>query len=535
MEIDSTNQENVGVWTKLKYFPTTFKKKVGKIAKNTKQIGKDDPRKIWHAFKVALALSLVSLVYYTDPLYDNFDQPAMWAVLTVVVVFEFTAAGAFGLGVKYLAELIGEEKPDPIVLAVLVFIVGAFGTFTRFYPRIKRRYDYGTMIFVLTFSLVAVSSYRSEDLFLMANRRVSTILIGVSTVMVISMIICPVWAGDDLHKLANLAWWEPPHGPFKLKYPWKLYLKIGVPVRKCACHLLALSGHLNRKSQAPTEFEKRTEEACKRMITESSKALKELALSIETMTQPIYSLIHIRNAKNAIDDLKDTLGTSKYFFRHDESHVMDFAPAASVVSLLVDVIKCVDEISEVVQELSGKACFVRKERRRESCSTEAAVAPQQQPPPRSHQPQLLHRGSVNPVVEGGDFVTIELGDNVELAERVVVEEANQVNNPLAIKKGGSVVIGIRGNTSTTIVEAPKKGEFINLVDTKFYDNTKFLESTLVTATKIVEEMKTADKKREFMNSTNTKFYDNTKSIKSILIDVNPIAGKGGLSKNENCK
>ncbi|KAK4371766.1 hypothetical protein RND71_007150 [Anisodus tanguticus] len=313
-------------------------------------------------------------------------------------------AGAFGLGAKYLVELIGEEKPDPIVLAVLVFIVGALGTFTRFYPNIKRRYDYGTMIFVLTFSLVAVSSYWTDEIFQLAHRRISTILIGVSTVMVISMLIRPVWAGDDLHKLvstnleklasflegfgseyfhiseieddegtqsnkkgsleaflsvlgskdteeslANLAWWEPPHGLFKLHYPWKLYLKIGGPVRKCAYHLLALNGHLNSISQAPTEFEKRTEEACKKMITETSKALKELALCIQTMTQPMYSLIDIRNAKKAIDILKDTLGTSKIFFRHDESLVMDFVQAASVVSLLVNVIKCVDEISEVVR------------------------------------------------------------------------------------------------------------------------------------------------------------------------------------------
>jgi len=80
---------------------------------------------------------------------------------------------------------------------------GALGTFTRFYPHIKRRYDYGTMIFVLTFCLVAVSGYRSENIFQLAHRRISTILVGVFTVMIISMIIRPVWAGEDLHKLAS--------------------------------------------------------------------------------------------------------------------------------------------------------------------------------------------------------------------------------------------------------------------------------------------------------------------------------------------
>ncbi|XP_060195355.1 aluminum-activated malate transporter 8-like [Lycium barbarum] len=605
MDIDSTNQENVGVFTKwcnkLNDFPRKSKKKVGEIAKNTKQIGSDDPRKVWHAFKVGLALSLVSLFYYTNPLFDNFDQPAMWAILTVVVVFEFSAgatisksinrgfgtalAGALGLGAKYLAELIGKERPDPVVLEVLVFIVGVLGTFTRFYPHIKRRYDYGTMIFVLTFSLVAVSSYRTEDLFQLAHRRISTILIGVSTVMIISMFIRPVWAGDDLHKLgstnleklasflegfgsayfhnseiestegtrnnekgflegcssvlgskaneeslAKLAWWEPPHGYFRLGYPWKLYLKIGGRVRKCASHLRALSGHLNSRSQSPTEFERKTEEACKRMITESSKALKELALSIETMTQPFYCIIHIRNARNAIDDLKQTLGTSKIFFRHDESRVMDFFPSASVVSILVDVVKCIDEIYEAVEELSVKARFVRprrrERRRRDLCSTEAAVERSPPPPPRSRGSQILHRGIVNPIMEdddleGDDFVTIEIGDNVESRERVVVEEEeeNRVNNPINASKGECVVIGIRGSTKTAIVEE-KKGEFTNLADIKFYDsNTQILKSALVTATAIVEE---------------TKLGDSTLFFEPNAIGVK-YAGRRGLSEIEYCK
>ncbi|MCD7451221.1 hypothetical protein HAX54_010236 [Datura stramonium] len=94
---------------------------------------------------------------------------------------------------------------------------------------------------------------------------------------------------------------------------------------------------------------------------ESSKAFKELAMSIKTTTRPFSSIIHVRNAKNVIDDLKLTLSTSKTFFRHHESRVMDFVPAASVVSLLIA--KCVDEIYEAVEELSDKAHFERKEKR----------------------------------------------------------------------------------------------------------------------------------------------------------------------------
>jgi hypothetical protein len=43
-----------------------------------------------HGLKVGLALTLVSVFYYSRPLYDGVGGAAMWAVLTVVVVFEYT-------------------------------------------------------------------------------------------------------------------------------------------------------------------------------------------------------------------------------------------------------------------------------------------------------------------------------------------------------------------------------------------------------------------------------------------------------------
>ena len=54
------------------------------------KIGADDPRRVVHGLKVALALTLCSVFYYVHPLYDFTGGNAMWAVLTVVVVFEYT-------------------------------------------------------------------------------------------------------------------------------------------------------------------------------------------------------------------------------------------------------------------------------------------------------------------------------------------------------------------------------------------------------------------------------------------------------------
>ncbi|CAN4113955.1 unnamed protein product [Withania somnifera] len=302
------------LWNQLKGFPRKLMHKISNIAKNTIQIGKDDPRKIWHAAKVGLSLTLVMLFYYSWPLYHSFEQSAIIAVLTGMVAFEYTAGAtiskclniafatalgvSLGIGAKYLAEMCGREG-EPIILGVLVFILGALGTFTRFYPHMQRRYDYGCMFSVSTFSLVTVSGDMYMEL---VKQRISTIMVSVATVMVISLVICPVWAGKDLHQLssanleklasfldgfeseyfqatgegskdkekgflkaiksvldskaseeslANFAWWEPAaaHGSFKFNNPGKEYLKIGKLGRDCACHLHTLSGHLKSKSQ----------------------------------------------------------------------------------------------------------------------------------------------------------------------------------------------------------------------------------------------------------------------------------------------
>lgn len=70
--------------------PVMFKAKVAEMARNIKKVGQDDPRRVIHSLKVGAALALVSMLYYYQPLYCNFGVTAMWAMMTVVVVFEFS-------------------------------------------------------------------------------------------------------------------------------------------------------------------------------------------------------------------------------------------------------------------------------------------------------------------------------------------------------------------------------------------------------------------------------------------------------------
>lgn len=92
--ISSPTHENLGCFMRVCNKITSFFKRLYenmiKFCLEAKKLGKDDPRRIYHSLKVGLAITVVSLFYYFQPIYDGFGVSAMWAVITVVVVFEYT-------------------------------------------------------------------------------------------------------------------------------------------------------------------------------------------------------------------------------------------------------------------------------------------------------------------------------------------------------------------------------------------------------------------------------------------------------------
>ncbi|KAJ0968390.1 hypothetical protein J5N97_025307 [Dioscorea zingiberensis] len=401
-----------------------LKLKVSEFAKKVWRIGADDPRRAMHGIKVGLALSLVSLFYYTRPLYDGVGGTAMWAIMTVVVIFDYSVGGslykgfnrivatstggALALGIHFFADKLGGTF-EPLVLGTSLFLLASAATFSRFLPIVKARFDYGITIFILTFSLVSVSGYRVDKIVTVAEERVSTIGIGVSICFLVSIFICPVWAGGDLHllitknmeklahslegcvgdyfdanesnsashqkwqgykcvlnskasedSLANLATWEPAHGNFGFRHPWKQYLKVGAAMRYCAYCIEALNGCINSDVQAPKHIKKHLSEVFMKVSSEASKVLKESTSSVSVMTKsPCIDLL-IGEMNIAVEELHSAMRTLPDAIATSSSPTVSFVetlPLITIASLLIEISTRVEAIVDSVEELANLAGF----------------------------------------------------------------------------------------------------------------------------------------------------------------------------------
>ncbi|XAR70133.1 hypothetical protein NMG60_11026901 [Bertholletia excelsa] len=348
--------------------------KAWNFLKKAWDLAADDPRKVVHSLKVGIALTVVSIIYYMRPLYEGVGGNAMWAIMTVVVIFEYTVgatickclnralgtflAGLLALGVQWVASQSG-ERFEPIIVGASVFLLASAATFSRFVPVIKARFDYGAMIFILTFSLVSVSGYRVEKLFDLAHQRLSTIIIGISICIIVSTLVCPIWAGQELHclvtrnmeKLANsldccvcqyfngegtnngdkeyqkklegykcvlgskateesmagFARWEPAYGCFSFKHPWKQYLKIGASMRSCAYCIEALNSFLTSESQAPELIKRQLRGSCLRVSTNSSRVIRDLAIILKTLRKSTKLDILVEEMNSSVEELQNDL------------------------------------------------------------------------------------------------------------------------------------------------------------------------------------------------------------------------------------
>ena len=284
----------------------------------------------------------------------------------------------------------------------------AAATFSRFIPTVKARFDYGVTIFILTYSLVAVSGYRVDQLAALAQQRVSTIGIGIFMCLAVSVLIRPVWSGAELHLLttrnmdkladaveacvedyfaeaeeaaarqskssdgykcvlnskasedahANLARWEPAHGRFGFRHPYRQYAKVGAAMRACAYCVEALSSCAGAEVQSPPHVKRLLRDVCTRVGAWCARVLREASRSVATMTTSSSGALDfaVADMNTAVQELQGDLRTLPSMLA-ETSSLMDTMPVFTVASLLVEISARVEGVVDAVDELATLAGF----------------------------------------------------------------------------------------------------------------------------------------------------------------------------------
>lgn len=175
---------------------------------------KQDRDKTIHSFKMGLALSLAFLLVLLKAPYTIIGSHAIWAIMTVVVVFEFTMGatlnkgynrGAGTLAAGLLAIVLGQGArlsghiAYPLIVGVGIFVAGGVVTFIRLWPSLKQ-YEFGFRTFLLTFCLIMAAEYRQDDPVNTAVNRFLIILMGAGIGLSVNLFVFPLWAGELLHE-----------------------------------------------------------------------------------------------------------------------------------------------------------------------------------------------------------------------------------------------------------------------------------------------------------------------------------------------
>ncbi|XVF10495.1 hypothetical protein REPUB_Repub07fG0188000 [Reevesia pubescens] len=181
---------------------------------NVWEFCKEDSNRVTFAFKVGLAVLLVSLLILLRRPYEIFGTDIIWSILTVAIMFEYTVGSTFNRGfnralgsllavilaiaVTQLALRTGGVA-EPIIIGISIFFIGAITSFMKLWPSFVP-YEYGFRVILFTYCLIIVSGYRVGNPIKTSMDRLYSIAIGGFVAVFVNVFVFPIWSGEQLHK-----------------------------------------------------------------------------------------------------------------------------------------------------------------------------------------------------------------------------------------------------------------------------------------------------------------------------------------------
>ncbi|PNT45389.1 hypothetical protein POPTR_003G134100v4 [Populus trichocarpa] len=175
---------------------------------------KEDSNRVKFAFKVGLAVLLVSFLILFRAPFHILGTNIIWSILTVAIMFEYTVgatfnrgfnralgsmlAGILAIAVAQLALQSGRVS-EPIIIGISIFLIGAIASFMKLWPSLVP-YEYGFRVILFTYCLIIVSGYRMGNPIRTAMDRLYSIAIGGFVAVLVNVLVFPIWAGEQLHK-----------------------------------------------------------------------------------------------------------------------------------------------------------------------------------------------------------------------------------------------------------------------------------------------------------------------------------------------
>ncbi|XP_057800839.1 aluminum-activated malate transporter 7-like isoform X2 [Salvia miltiorrhiza] len=294
---------------------------------------KSDKRRIIHSIKVGVALVLVSLLYLVNSMFKQIGENAMWAIMTVVVMFELYAGATLSKGInRGIGTLVGggmgclaavlaaenEGIAKPTTIATSLFLYGCFDEYFKLGHDKENHDKVGDGSASIQACKIVINSKSNDE------------------------------------ALANHAKWEPWHGKFGLYYPWDKYLEIGEHLRELAATIISLKGCLQSPKQPPPLKRQILKEACENFLLSMVWILKEIGESIGKMEKCQTKL----SINPKLQSMKLQLSPPRFSSCKIEVVETDENLAISTLNfLLLEVVEKVEILAAKVEELGEIANF----------------------------------------------------------------------------------------------------------------------------------------------------------------------------------